>query len=409
MKALFLTDNIPAMDMLALVASHLSHSWDVSFIHYGGLAKQDTAAIDDSYRKLLGGRPMRYISLKKHSKKEINRVLSLERPDILVLTREETTPVEPLFLELGKEKGIPTLLVPHGMRVPNMERVWEAEGKFARLKSLTKLAKQGYRKLVRNPISAPQLLRTGIFRAMNDFKHGGLSRYDRFSKIAVYGPAMREILIGEGVSPDNVVVTGSPKMDRYLTDEGKDNSLPVGDKVLLLTNYFVEFGLWNTKQRERFILDVCSVVGALSSHTLRIKIHPVSEDIRDYENIVRKYDLHTELYQHCSLSELISECDIAITTTSTTGLEAMAAGKPMIAYNPHHNVTAYGNTSGAFLAYNVTELFFALLGLLKDGVSKDQREMAAEFVYQQAYIQDGKAADRIVDLIIKTVEGSENN
>ena len=403
-SVLFLVDNVPAIEMLTPVAAKLADSWDVFFVGYCLRTERDRRMIQDCVQKTA----MRYLLLRKQSRKGVAELLGLVEPSILVLTREETTPVEPWFLEEGKARGIPSLLVPHGIMIQSSRQVWgDNKGGLYRLRHLRQLSGQGYRKLRSGRISPKQLVQIGIFRVISDLKKKeSLSRFDRYSMVAAYGDMMREILINRGVSPKSITVTGNPKFDSYYArpEHGQTHA---GSRILLLTNYFVEFGLWTAKQREAFVLNICSVVSALSQYPLQVSIHPVLEDIRDYEHIIRKYGLPVEVFQHKPLPELIDDCDIAITISSSSGLEVMAAEKPLIIYNPYGDLTVYTEGSGVLSARNGTELFMRLLDLTKDDADMGRRTAAEAFVYDQAYLQDGKAAERIVALIEEMTGGNQ--
>ena len=59
--------------------------------------------------------------------------------------------------------------------------------------------------------------------------------------------------------------------------------------------------------------------------------------------------------------------------------------------------------SGVDLVHNEQELFKAIEGILKNGINQRQLELVKKFIYQEAYLQDGKATERVVNLILKTV------
>ncbi len=83
----------------------------------------------------------------------------------------------------------------------------------------------------------------------------------------------------------------------------------------------------------------------------------------------------------------------------------MATGKPLIVYNPYNDITQYNDKSGAYYARNTDELLVVLNELIKNGMSDDKKKLSEEFVYQQAYLQDGKASERIVELILEMAGG----
>ena len=373
MKALFLVDNIPVVEMFEPIVAKLPVGWDAKFISYNGCT--------DINCEPLGG----------ENAKGVKELIEREKPDVIVLAREETNIVEHLFAT----SGVPTLLVPHGALMPNDRRTWSNSDRYLKVEHLYKLFKQAYWRLIKGKIPIGRLIQTGLFRLKNDFRDGiTLSRFDNYSKIATYGEAMRDILIEYKVNPCNIVITGNPKYHKYL-----NMGLNKSGKVLLITDYLVEFGLWSKKQMIDYLKDVCDVVYQLTSKNVQILIHPVHEDKREYNTIANRYNLTADIYQ-LELTRLIGECDMAITVLSTSGLEMMVAGKPLIIYNPYYNPTLYGENSGVYIAHTRSEFFYIIRGLLRDGMSESQKKLADAFVYQQTYLQDGMADERIVDLIV---------
>lgn len=326
------------------------------------------------------------------------KVVEREKPDLIVLAREETTPLEHSIAN----SGIPTLLVPHGALMPNERELWFGDGRYGRVRHLMKLARQARSRLGKGDMSLWSLLRTGLFRIRNDFRDGAtLSRYDGYTKIAAYGEAMRDILIRYRVKPENIVVTGNPKYDKYL------DMRPNKDKeVLLITDYLVEFGLWSKKQRLGYLRDVCEVVYEVTGQNTEVLIHPVVENKVDYVDVVKRNGLTASVHQ-MELTRLIEECAVGITLLSTSGLEVMVAGKPLVIYNPYGNPTMYHERSGVYIAKTKSELLATVGSLLRNGMDIIHRNLSDDYVYKQMYLRDGKADKRIADLIMSMVGQNE--
>jgi hypothetical protein len=345
MKVLFLADNDTVLEMYAPIINKLSCEVRVFKVDY----------------------------------EEVARL----KPDVIVLAREDTSPEEHTIINCG----IPTLLIPHGMLMPNVSRKLWGDNRYTNSKFLLI---QGFKKLMKGD-SPLRLLKVGLFRLRNDYKEKGImSNFDGFTKIASYGEVMSDILIRYHVKPENIVVTGNPKFDKYYNQPKAKKGY-----VLLLTEYFVEFGIWSARHRENFVRDVylCAKQCGLD---LVVKIHPVLEYREDYEKLAKKYPF--KLYHKEDTCNLILNCDMAITIISSTGLEVMVAEKPLIIYNSYNMPTLY--EEGVLNAKNPSELLTAMQ-TAKNGLSNQLINEARHLVAQNAYIQDGKSAERIANLILE--------
>lgn len=390
MKVVFVVDNIPAMEMFIPIIRELPKSADVMFLNVDGWTKEGRIAIARFALK----NKVACKLLEEHTPIGISKMINCEKPDIFVFSREETTPAIHYLLNTK----IPTLFIPHGMLTESESFMWGSINKYHRIIHGLRLLKQGINILMRGRISYKRWIQTGIFRLKNDFKYKGiLSRYDRFTKIASYGEYDKKVMVRYYVNPDNIIITGNTKLDSvYKIREYK------GECVLLFTDYLVEFGLWTKGQRLEYLKTVSNIVLNITGKKLKVKIHPISEKLSDYEEIKNKYNLPIEIYQREPLSDLMKECKIGLTLLSSTGLETMVAGRPLVIYNPYHNGVLYKGV--AYYTEDSKELYDILKELWVNGMDSEHKKLADDFIYQRAYMQDGKAGQRIAELIINMVK-----
>jgi len=123
------------------------------------------------------------------------------------------------------------------------------------------------------------------------------------------------------------------------------------------------------------------------------------ENELDYHEIFKNSPDPPVICKHISIPEILNACSLAITTTSTVGLEIMAMGKPLLIVNLFNDITLYDETTGAIVINDEQNLFPTIKNILNNGLNPRVKEACAKFVYQQAYLQDGKAANRISNLI----------
>ena len=413
MKIIFLVDNIPAIEMFMPIIKELPAAWEVLVINYDGWTRKMREEIEQALQKL----GLNYKTIEGRSRRNVEKLLQDEEPSVVVLSRDTSTTLEQLFIKYANSKDIPTLLIPHGMWTPEARRIWTVRRGFAWMKHLYALGFQGLRVIKAGDFSWGRLIQTGLFRLRRDLKrrpmfdgHGGCS------KIAVIGDAMKELLISEGVSPEHITVTGNSKFDfLYYAKESDYKSelcqrwgIPNDeDIILLLTDYLVEFGMWTVKQRKQFVMAIVEAVAKLPGCKLVIKIHPLLESESDYLEITKDVPDPPLICQDASLPELLNACSVVITVMSTAGLEAMAMGKPLLVVNLFNDITPFDEASGAIVVRSEDDLLPVLESVLYEGLSEETKETTDEYIYQQAYIQDGKAANRIADLIIQMAKESE--
>lgn len=219
MKIIFLVDNIPAIEMFMPIIKELPDRWEVLVINYDGWTRKRRAEIEQALQKM----GLSYKTIEGRSRRNVEKLLQEEEPSVVVLPRDTTTPLEQLFIKYADSKHIPTLLVPHGMWAPKERQNWNLRIVRAWLKHSRRLVFQGRRVMKAGDFSWGRLIQTTLFQLRRDLKrrpmfdgHGGCS------KIAVFGDAMKELLISEGVSPEHIEVTGNPKFDYLYYAKGSD-------------------------------------------------------------------------------------------------------------------------------------------------------------------------------------------
>jgi CDP-glycerol glycerophosphotransferase (TagB/SpsB family) len=89
---------------------------------------------------------------------------------------------------------------------------------------------------------------------------------------------------------------------------------------------------------------------------------------------------------------------------STVGLEAMLLDKPVITFDPIGTMNPYAETDAVIGVRKENDLVAAIKGALYDPeVRRKLSEARRKFVYEYAYLQDGKASQRVANLIEKMI------
>lgn len=414
-KIIFVFGNPTQARIFLLIGNELNN-WDFIYI------KSNKWTGNKETKEILQG--LNYYLIENSAKKKVKEILEKENPNVLV-TSNDNSFIERLFISKANSMCIPTLLVQDGI-LSN----WIDDVDF-QMDILNTIKFYCYL-----PIRAIRF----IFKRNNHFKYAnswgykieaGLLqlRYEKpgenfnygageTTKIAVFGDYTKKLLISEGVDPERVVVTGSPKFDDLFycrSDNYKANLLNefnIKNKkiVLLFTQYFVEKGKWTPKQRIYFITQIYRALEKLEDVQLIIKIHP-KEDEKVYKTILDDAKISDVIIvKNYPINILLTACDMTLGIYSTTLLEAMILEKPVIMINLFDQAESekvYGN-SGAAVVTSDEQLYPTLKTVLFDQkVRNEMLRKNKEFIAKRIYITNYKASKKIADLIIDMKDGCD--
>ena len=309
------------------------------------------------------------------------RMIEEEKPDLILLVNEYGR-FERTLVIAGKLKGVPVLAVQHGVIHPTHEGYMYAKDE---------ISPEGSVKSPYCPIP---------------------------DKTAVYGTYHKDILTKVSAYPeDSVVVTGQPRYDiLYHADK-------IYDKEKFIKKYKInpdhKIILWTTQchglSEEENIKNfkaVFETMRNLKDVTLVIKQHP--GEGRRYTKMIgkylNKYKLNAVVMPKDSdTHEQIFVCDLMVTKNSTTAMEAVALNKPVIVLNlsGEPDEINYVEEGIALGVYNEKDLKPAIEKLLKD--DSELAKNRGKYIEKYLYKIDGKATERVVNLIMQMIEESKRD
>ncbi len=210
------------------------------------------------------------------------------------------------------------------------------------------------------------------------------------------------------------VITGNPSYDKinnYKRNFNKENvchnlGIDLKKKVILITTerFSGITSKYTVEYEERFIRNIIKSLKHFKSEQKIVKLHPAYQN--KYNKIIKKIANEERvdlLIFKDSLWDLILVADVLITYTSTTGLEAMLFDKPVISLgldDAKSDVDEYISKVAAIGVYNLDELVIALNEVLYgDKIPQQISQKRKSLIYDSAYLQDGKATERVVNLI----------
>lgn len=223
----------------------------------------------------------------------------------------------------------------------------------------------------------------------------------------------KTMMIKRGIPAERIALVGNPTYTHLF--KGNVHSVDKSTYglsnervILFLTCAMVEHGRWTPKMREDLINGVIDKLKPLLNNgaKLIIKIHPV-EVIDAYKEILSKRNESISLYKD-NLSDLTNLSDVVIVGSySTAVLETSALHKPSIVLNIYNDLEAfpYEEMGLGVCIYDLNNLYDLVNKLLYDkDFNKAQVSQADSFFGDNIEFIDGKANDRLIELILRTAK-----
>lgn len=325
-------------------------------------------------------------------------IVRKKKPDIVVSGNDVA--ITATIIKVCNLLKIPSVVIQHGILA---ERKTKDVLDFLRFRNY--LLWRIVSSIANIPAISKGTLSLGWRTRVLDWGIGGATKY------AVMGNYQKRHLISQGVPPHKIVVTGYPLFDlvpkRIATFNRRATFRKLGINedqrlVLFTTQCFVEDGFWRPRQRRlltQAVIDSAKNIGL----QLIIKVHP-REDATDYERLSKSSE-EVIVLKNFDLHELLLASDVAVTVSSTTGLWALAYGKPLIivACFP---TTSYNFYKGAsFEVDRPEDLSNKLRHIIEErGNMQSFLKKKNMFLRDHAYKLDSQASRRIAKVILSFVE-----
>lgn len=250
-------------------------------------------------------------------------------------------------------------------------------------------------------------------------QHGTLVDYPLYGEFysnifAVYGKNTKKIYTGFGIKSDKIKVIGNIKFDSLYQKRKhykKERifellNIPKSKKIILFTSQGD-----SKEEDEKLLLAIFNAFKRYpkDNHHLVIKLHP-AEDGRLPKNIAKGFDNYT-ITKDVDIFEMINASDVVITYWSTTGLEAMVLGKPLIVLNlsgKPDNIL-YAKEGAALGVYNQNKLYQTLKKCFNSKITRQKLfRKQKRFIYNEAYKVDGKVIERLLNIVYGVVTSSND-
>ncbi len=300
-----------------------------------------------------------------------------------------------------------------GNDIGPLERVLIGEAHAQHVPSL--LVQEGVLALDDAPFARFSLPRRAVHKIMMalglrlpDPKPCGLNGADH---VAVMGEAMAEWLVAHGLSPAQVTVTGQPRYDflyalkhRAVSPKPLSVRLPDAEKIILFASQpYIRYKMCSAQEARQIWQTVIEGVKGLGDgHHLVAKLHPAEDVEWTRRWLADILPARWTLTRDDDVFSLTARADALVTVISTTALEALYLEKPVVLVDACgvRQPIPYVPSGAALSARGAAELTVRLGEALYDENVRARLDQARRaFVPKQLDIADGKASERVANLI----------
>ncbi|MDP2973813.1 MAG: UDP-N-acetylglucosamine 2-epimerase, partial [Candidatus Diapherotrites archaeon] len=224
-------------------------------------------------------------------------------------------------------------------------------------------------------------------------------------KMAVWSNMFKKTLVENGIAAGRVAVTGNPKFDSIYESKFNEREfrrqlgIPAEKRIIVCATQ-PPVSISTPYQMVKLVL---RALKKFPECFLVVKPHPV-ERAGKYLELVKR-ERNAIVLQKTNLYELLNAASAVIMHNSTVGYEAMLLGKPVILYATKPEILREYNLTDAVLkTKNQGQLEEAVSCALEGGKKLGElREKMRLFSHEINFRGDGKATERIIELIKKTI------
>ncbi|MBA4391131.1 MAG: hypothetical protein C0399_09350 [Syntrophus sp. (in: bacteria)] len=247
-------------------------------------------------------------------------------------------------------------------------------------------------------------------------------RFSLADRVAAFGEQSRSIMIEYGVPSERITVTGSPRHDKLVNDDFTKESnvhvqfeIPKGHAIVLFAASYYIPGYSEVKRLGLKITeDLFAAADRSSKLTLIVKPHPILNQANEIIKIAGKRRNIVFADHRANIHDLIRACDAFISLGSTTTLDAMIANKVTITpaypgWFGNDQFIESGATMVPRSAIEIAQILDIASGPLREKTMAALEPARRRFLHKWVLNADGKATDRIAEIIRAMTQTSAKN
>jgi len=236
--------------------------------------------------------------------------------------------------------------------------------------------------------------------------------------VAAMGSGSQRDMIAQGVPHERITVTGHPGFDILASPQPDlcasvraDLGVRNGEKMILFVSQPYYVGTFNTPEiRQEMIRAIVQACSLVKNNRLVVKPHP-GDDLRDLKGLIGSATQTMMADQTMDIVPLVKACDVVVTFFSTVALQAIYAGRPVVnvAFPGSGGLQLYEQSGATWVARSQDEIEINIRKLIgKDGMVefKSRERARRNFLREMAYLPDGQATKRVLDLALNLIQTS---
>ena len=239
-------------------------------------------------------------------------------------------------------------------------------------------------------------------------------------KIAVMNEYSRQIYLNRGrIPPERVVITGAPRWDTIAKVMLKVRGTEVSElrERLGLNKPEEKLVVYATEgasiaRTHRMINAVMRVMSRYINMRLVIKVHP-AESVEQYTKLRANPEgigTSPTILNDIDLHLLLAASDLLVTGFSNVALEAALLDKPVLIINltGDPDPLPFVQDGIALGAYSETEVQQQFDRIMNDPVTREQLQVTRrQYCQRNSQLLDGKATERVIDLLLQMAHGGK--
>lgn len=208
-----------------------------------------------------------------------------------------------------------------------------------------------------------------------------------------------QTLLNRGVKKEKINITGQPAFDELSRMKDSNDSKFREKYNISDVNKVILFAGQHTEDKKEILNKLLKIEKHNNDITLILKPHP-NEDIEVYQELISNNNSNAIIIRD-DLHLLIMESDLVIIEFSTVGLETIFLNKDLITINltGKEDIVPYAKSGAAISVDDLNKLEACIKNILIDDNVKSKLNNG-----RNKYKNDGKASERIVDIISNIVD-----